>query len=154
MALEIATIADHLPTVARWHFDEWGDLDPKGSLASWTAGLRERTYRDRIPTTFVALYDSIPVGSLVLVDHDMDTRRDLTPWLAGLFVVPSHRGRGMGSALVRHAIAKAQEFGVAMLYLYYTRDAEALYRHLGWSPLAREFYKGRWVTIMSVRLSR
>jgi GNAT superfamily N-acetyltransferase len=148
--LRIVGIAERLelvPTIARWHWEEWGHHDPAGSLESWTAGLSQRTRAAGIPTTFVALEEDLPIGSACLVEHDMTTRPDLSPWLAGVFVVPEHRRSGVGSALVNHAAARAAAFGVSTLFLY-TNGAEAVYARLGWRVRERELYEGRTVTIM------
>jgi GNAT superfamily N-acetyltransferase len=153
--MRIESIADHLdlvPTIARWHWDEWGHTDPTGSLAAWTAGLRQRTHRDRIPTTYVALAGDELLGSVTLVEHDMDTHRELSPWLAGLYVEPSRRGQGVGSALVRHTVQKAGEMGIARLYLY-SGPARSFYERLGWRPVAETVYHGRPVTILTIGCS-
>ncbi len=150
--MRIERLADHpgaVDTIGRWHWDEWGHADPEGSLESWTEALLARAHRDRIPTTFVALDGAEPVGSAVLVEHDMDTRRDLSPWLAGVFVKPSHRHRGIASALVRRAVREAARLDVGRLYLY-TQPARGLYEKLGWRPLAEDHYEGQPVTIMTI----
>jgi GNAT superfamily N-acetyltransferase len=152
--VRVESIADHLelvPVIARWHWNEWGHTDRGGSLESWTAGLGERTNRDRVPTMFVAFLGDVPVGSSVLVEHDMDTRLDLSPWLAGIYVLPEHRRKGVASALVERAMAEASRFGVGRLYLY-TRSAVALYETLGWRAFGSEHYEGRDVVLMSVEL--
>ena len=141
-----------ISVVAGWHWEEWGHHDPEGSLASWEAGLRERTNRDRVPAMFLAYRADRPVGSAVLVEHDMSTRLDLRPWLAGVYVVPELRGQGIASALCRHAADAARSFGESRLYLY-TNGAEPLYEHLGWQPLGREPYEGRTVTVMELALT-
>ena len=151
-SLRIESIADHLDlveTIARWHWDEWGDSDPSGSLESWTDGLRQRTNRDRIPTTYVALDGDEVLGSATLVEHDMSTRPELSPWLAGVYVTPSRRGQGVGSALVRHAVRKAAELEVRRLYLY-THPARGFYERLGWRHIADDYYEGRPVSIMAI----
>ena len=148
----IESIADHLhfvPLIAQWHWQEWGHLDADGSLESWTEGLMERTNRDDVPTTLVALSDDELIGSVTLVEHDMDTRLDLSPWLAGLFVHPDFRAKGVGGALTIAATEKAASLGVTTLYLY-TRPARDLYRRLGWSDVCAERYEGRDVTIMQI----
>jgi len=150
--LKIESIADHLDLVeviAAWHWNEWGHCDPSGSLESWTEGLRRRTLRDRIPTTYVAFEGDRLVGSVTLVDNDMATRPDLCPWLAGLYVIPEARVRGVGSALVRHAVAKVAEMGIPRLYLY-TSITRRFYEKLGWQPIAEDFYEGEHVTIMAI----
>jgi GNAT superfamily N-acetyltransferase len=153
--MRIALLADHpeaVPTVAAWHYAEWGHLDPDASLKAWTAGLRQRTRRGGIPTTLVALENEMPVGSASLVEHDMTTRPDLMPWLAGVYVLPARRRRGIGSALVRRAMALAADLGFETLYLY-SNSAVALYRQLGWQLLDYEHYEGREVAIMLARLN-
>lgn len=150
MAQRIVPIAERLewvPTIARWHWEEWGHHDPAGSLQSWTAGLAERTRANGIPTTFVAVDGDLPIGSACLVEHDMSTRPDLSPWLAGVFVVPEQRRHGIGSALVEHATSAAFAFGAPALFLY-TNGAERVYAKLGWHVREHAFYEGRNVTIM------
>lgn len=82
--MNVELLADHpdwIPVIAKWHWDEWGHLDRTGSLKKWTQGLARRAHRDRIPMTFVAVEDDQPVGSAALVVHDMETRKELSPWL-------------------------------------------------------------------------
>ena len=148
--MQLESIADHLDLVdliARWHFAEWGHLDPSSTLEAWTEGLRQRTRRDEIPTTYVALEADELLGSVTLVEHDMLTRPELSPWVAGVYVVPAHRHRGIGSALVRYAVHQAAQMGVKRLYLY-THPAREFYTKLGWHLLAEDEYEGRPVAIM------
>jgi GNAT superfamily N-acetyltransferase len=102
---------------------------------------------DRIPMTIIALDDGEPIGTAALTDHDMETHRELSPWLGGVYVVPSARGRGVARALVGDVIDRAAAFGVPVLYLY-TNGAEGLYQKLDWRILSREPYMGRDVKIM------
>ena len=155
--MRIESAADHLdliPTIARWHWDEWGHADPHGSLESWTEGLRGRTHRDGIPTTLVALRGDELLGSVTLVAHDMPDRPELahlTPWVAGTFVRPEERGRGVGRALMEAAAATARSLGVSTLYLY-TSTARPFYERLGWRVVAETSYEGEDVAVMSVDL--
>jgi GNAT superfamily N-acetyltransferase len=153
--MQIESIADHLdwvPLIAGWHWREWGDTDPLGSLAQWTHGLYERTLRDHIPTTYVAVEQRQPVGSVTVVEHDMAIRLDLSPWLAGLYVQPQSRRRGVGSALVRHALQQVCHLGFPALYLY-THPARPFYERLGWEVLEERSFHDRPVTIMSFSLT-
>lgn len=151
----IDSIADHLDlveTIARWHWGEWGRHDPNGSLEAWTEGLRQRTHRDRIPTIYVGLGErGRLLGTVALVEHDMSTHVELSPWLAGLYVDPGFRGWGIGAQLTRHATAAAAKLGVTRLYLY-TRSARGLYEKLGWQTLFEEDYEGRSVAVMAIDL--
>ena len=152
-SLRIEPAADHLdlvPVVARWHWKHGGWQDPDGSLETWTDGLLTRTRRDRVPATFFAFADRDLVGSATLVEHDIPGRPDLgrlRPWLAGVYVLQTVRGRGVGSALVAHAESQAHTFGIQRLYLY-TREATGFYERLGWRTLGRDNFAGP-ITIMA-----
>ena len=150
--MRIESVADHLDlieTIARWHWDEWGDTDPGGSLEAWTEGLRGFANRDRIPTIYLAFEGDELLGSVTLNDYDMSTHQELSPWVSGVYVKPAARGRGVGSALVRHAVAQASDRGVTRLYLY-TRSAQGLYERLGWQAIEEDDYQARPVTIMAI----
>ena len=154
--MKIRSLADHqelVPTIARWHYGEWGHYDPDGSIESWTTSLRNRALRNQIPTVFIALEGEEPLGSAALVEFDMDTRKDLSPWIAGLYVLPAHRRKGIGSALILHAMHAARRLGVPTLYLY-TRGSESFYQQLGWREVNRELFQGREVTIMDTDLRK
>jgi GNAT superfamily N-acetyltransferase len=153
--MHITLLTDHpvlVPVISGWHFDEWSDRDPGTTRAAWLAELAGRCEWDRIPITFVALVDAEAVGSASLVVCDMDTRPDLSPWLAAVYVLPPFRRCGIATALVTHALAQARGFGVRQLYLW-TDSAASLYARLGWRPLAEEPYKGKTALVMVRDLS-
>ena len=149
--MHIEYLADHpefIPTLARWHHEEWAYLRPGDSFENRVTRLRATWGRGEIPTVFVAIADGTLLGSAMLIAHDMDTRMELTPWLAGVFVAPDHRRRGIGSALVEKVIGCAATLGVRRLYLY-TPGAEQMYSRLGWSAIERTSYRGADVAVMS-----
>jgi predicted N-acetyltransferase YhbS len=84
---------------------------------------------DRIPMTVIALDDGEPIGTAALTEHDMETHRELSRWLGGVYVIPSARGRGVARALVRDVMDRVAAFGVPVLYLM-GRDVTIMARHL------------------------
>jgi GNAT superfamily N-acetyltransferase len=99
--VKIEYLADHagaIPTLAQWHHDQWHTITPRLTVADRIAGFRSRMRRLDVPTGFVAVLDEVVVGMACLVAHDMETRPELTPWLATVLVAPEYRGRGIGSA--------------------------------------------------------
>ena len=110
--------------------------------------LRERSGRRELPITFVASSGDELLGSAMLIAHDMDTHPEFSPWLAGVFVSPAHRRRGIGRALSEHVAREAWRLGFTVLYLY-TPSAQDFYTGFGWSTLQRAHYRGTEVTIMS-----
>jgi GNAT superfamily N-acetyltransferase len=85
-----------VPVLTAWHVPEF---DPGGDTDRWLEAHAREARMSGCPCAWVAFVDEAPVGSVSLIEHNMDTRRELTPWLAALFVLPSHRGRGIGTAL-------------------------------------------------------
>jgi GNAT superfamily N-acetyltransferase len=83
----------------------------------------------------------------------MDTRCDLSPWLAQVYVAPEFRGCGIGSALVRAVACEAASLGVHRLYLYTGRNRESFYAKLGWTVREYVEYKGRERVIMETGLA-
>jgi len=84
----------------------------------------------------------------MLVEHDMDTRMDLSPWLAGVFVAPEHRRRGVGATLVERVIDDATALGVQRFHLY-TPSTEHFYSRRGWLLVEHTTYRGADVAVMS-----
>ena len=153
--MQIGYLADHpdfIPTLARWHHQEWAYLRPGDSIEARIERLRHECGQRQIPTVVIAFVDSLLLGSAMLIAHDMDTRMDLSPWLAGVFVSPEHRRRGIGAALVQRVIDEASALGVRRLYLY-TPGAEEFYARRGWSLIERTNYRGANVAVMSLDVS-
>ena len=151
--MQIDYLADHpllVPQLARLHFEQWGYLRPDESLGLRTQRLGACCGRGGIPSVMVALEDGALLGSAMLIANDMDIRPDLTPWLAGVYVLAAHRGQGYGSALVRRVEEEALAHGVSRLHLY-TPEAEGFYARLGWRLDERCRYLGQEVAVMSKR---
>jgi GNAT superfamily N-acetyltransferase len=62
-------------------------------------------------------------------------------WLADVFVVPEHRGEGLGKWLME-SITSVQELGGLRRWLLATRDAHDLYRQFGFTNLSEP---DRWM---------
>ncbi len=153
--MRIEYLADHpdrLETLAQWHHEEWRHLNPGDTVEKREVRMRAHLAKRQIPTTFVAFDGDTLLGSACLLADDMHQYRDLTPWLASVFVAPEHRGGGVGSALVQRVVEEARALDVKTLYLY-TPDRESFYARMGWLVLERTEYMGVKVVIMSITLS-
>lgn len=71
------------------------------TLEDDVAGLRGLLDGDGFEAAFVARDGGRPIGSCLLVRHEIDAAHELTPWLAGLVVESACLGLGVGEALVR-----------------------------------------------------
>ena len=139
-----------LETLARWHQAEWSQLNPGETLEQRINRMQPFLNDELIPGTYIAIDDDL-YGSAAIVENDMVSRPDLSPWLASVFVTPEYRDQGIGSALVRHVMQQAKQGNIKKLYLY-TPGREAFYLKLGWKPVASEHYHGHEVTIMEADL--
>ena len=59
-------------------------------------------------------------------------------YLADVYVLPAHRGRGLGEAIVRELVEGGA--GRRMRWLLHTADAEAFYARAGFTELLRPRY--------------
>ncbi len=124
----ITTIRDRpdlLTVVAGWLWAEF---------LHWDHTLAETRGLITLPRpfeSFVLLRDGRPPGTASLRPDDLSEQPDLTPWLAGVYVLPQARGRGVARALIAAVEGEAQAAGLNPLWLY-THTAESLYARLGW----------------------
>ena len=72
---------------------------------------------------------------------ELEPRHPVSPWLAGLYVVPQHRRHGIGRALVAAIEDQARLRGNRPLYLY-TDSAIKCYERLGWNAIDQIEWKG------------
>ena len=152
--MEFGYLADHrhfIPQLAGWQHAEWAWIRPGDTVEARMGRIEAECGRCEVPTVLIAFANGELLGSAGLVEHDMDSRRDLSPWLAGVFVSPGRRGCGIGSGLVKRVMDEAKSIGIRRLFLY-TPGAERFYARLGWSVFERTDYRGAGVTIMSFDL--
>jgi N-acetylglutamate synthase-like GNAT family acetyltransferase len=142
---------EHIPSLAAWHHQQWSSLNPGGSLKKRIATMQRYLSDDFVPSTLIAKTTEL-LGSAAIVENDMDTKPELTPWLASVFVAPQYRNQGIGSQLVKQLMDEAKQAGIETIYLF-TPDQVNFYQKLGWEVFSSEEYRGHAVTVMRVRLA-
>lgn len=136
---------DLAPLIARWRVEAFFQYPGGYTIEAMTARILAPDSGPR--ESFMLFADGEPAGTAGLVRSDLESRQDLTPWLAGVFVPPDFRGRGHASALVRRVEAFARDAGLERIWLY-TSSASGLYRGLGWQHAGEEQDHGRTVALM------
>jgi GNAT superfamily N-acetyltransferase len=145
--VRIAERPDLVPMVAQWLWDEW-HLDAGDSLEAIRDAIAASMSPSGPPQTFVLLVDNRPVGTASLVAHDLDERPNLTPWLAGVFVIPEARGRNHVIHLIQAVEVACRSAGVGTVWLH-TTSAERVYARAGWHTVEAIQRRGRsLVTLM------
>src|SRR5918911_635902 len=144
--LAVSEHPDLAPLIARWLVGAFGYPGSR-TVEEMTALILSPPVGPE--ESFVLFEGEHPVGTASLARKDLASRPDLTPWLAGVYVEPDCRGRGHGSALVRHVESFARAAGVGKLWLY-TWTAAPLYARLGWvqAGLERDPKRDQEVVLM------
>ena len=130
LIVRIADRPDLVPIVAGWLWHEWWHQDGY-TLEQTHDAVAASVSPSGPPQSFVLLVDGKPIGTASLVAHDLDERPDLTPWLAGVFVIPEARGRGHVVHLIEAVEAACRSAAIPVVWLY-TAGAEHVYARAGW----------------------
>lgn len=138
---------EFFPLVAGWIWEEWRDVIEQPTVSEFEQWMRRGGRRRGLPTTLLWMEQGMPIGTVSLELDELGISPELSPWMASLYVLPAHRGRGLGRALVRLALEEARAFGVEMLHLY-TPHHQDYYRALGWEYVEECRLRGQIVTLM------
>ena len=142
---------EYIEPIAELLFRQWGHLRPGSTLESAIKRIETRCAGTTIPSAFVAEINSQPVGTVSIVEYDMDTRKDISPWVSSLFVWETFRHQNIGRKLVRFIESYAKDIGEERIYLF-TPDKQKMYSFLGWKHLEETEYQSRNVSIMVINL--
>jgi len=149
--MRIDYLADHTDVMlelASIHCAFFGRFKPDMTPESRARELCKRSGKTSIPLTLVALDGKTPIGSASLVEHDLDSHPDLSPWVASVVVRSDYQRQGVGTVLMRRIEDEAVKLGINRLYLF-TPDTEVFYRTLNWATIGQEIFKNRFaVTLM------
>ncbi len=107
--------------------------DEGETVAALVDDLRVDHARAELVTQMDGEHDAAVVGHVLLSRSWVDARRALVEVLvlSPLSVAPSHQGRGVGTALVEAAVARARELGAPALFL---EGSPAYYGSRGFEP--------------------
>ena len=137
---------DLVEVTVRWRWEEWmRGKEPFEDVLE--RAQRATAMRLKIPQTFVLLVDNEPMGTASITAHDLEERPDLTPWLAGVFVVPDARGRGYAALLIAAVEEEARKTAISALWLY-TNTAERIYARAGWQTVETVLHDNKPFALM------
>jgi predicted N-acetyltransferase YhbS len=134
-----------LAICARWRANAFSVLE--ASFEQELRSLELFVSHQSHGVALVAKADGEPIGTCLLVESEIEPNHDVSPWLAGLFVVPEHRRKGVGAILVRAIEDQARQRGFSRLYLY-TTEAVGFYARFGWAVIDRTNWKGYDTVLM------
>jgi len=156
LSITIDYLANHpelAPELGKLFHDEWRSIyDHRGqSFKDVVSACLERANVESLPLALIGFRGEQLVGTVSLKVQDLEIQPELTPWLAGLFVLPKWRCMGVASTLIQRAIEEARRLKLKQLYLW-TASADSLYLKLGWSEVERTDYCGQRIAVMWRRI--
>ncbi len=110
------------------------EVEVEGDLAAAEVRLCGARERNVLPVALLALSEGRLAGFISLIHLEVPTTPGHSHWIDALFVVPEHRGAGLGSQLIQAGLRKAVSLGLDSLCAY--TDRIGLYRRNGFKPLA------------------
>jgi predicted N-acetyltransferase YhbS len=145
----LADRPDAIRLLAEWFHAEWHVYDGR-SRDEIERQLGNNLRRDALPITFIATAGAEVIGTVSLDESDLPSHDHLSPWLASLYVVPSHRRAGVARALINHLVAFADSKGIASIYLW-TPGSTELYERFGWTRMESVLHGRSQIVIMERR---
>lgn len=134
MAYKIVNFKDYsggIEAAARYYHSKWGSESNFGFF--FDAVKHSSNSREGLPRFYLMLKGEEIVGCSALVTNDFNSRHDLWPWLAGLYIEESERGKGLGSLLMLHLEEEAAKAGYNDIYLITSHDG--YYEKYGWTRM-------------------
>ena len=137
IGFEIKSLADcprYAAICAHWAYGEWfaaRDIPFDVNLLAY----EKRARGEGLPTTFVAISDTLPVGMATLKQTELWKLPNVAPWLSALYVLPAYRKQGVGARLINAVKANAARWGFDSLHLFLGQSEATLaeyYENLGW----------------------
>lgn len=83
-----------------------------------------------VPEFYVATLNGEIIGCVALITNDLNSRQDLFPWLACLYVEENFRNQNIAGMLMQRALNDAANAGILNVYL--STDLENFYEKKGW----------------------
>jgi predicted N-acetyltransferase YhbS len=131
-----------VPVLAHWAYLHWY-LHRNVRFSAVEADYKRRANESVLPISWVALERGMPIGMVSLKEYDLQSHRQLTPWLSALYVIPQFRKKGVGEGLIARVIAFATEKGYHAVHLFTdhrnTAYLSGYYEKRGWMLIERAF---------------
>lgn len=134
MAYEISDLKTHphfLDDAADRVWNAWWRQD--GHELDFIKGLfQENLTAETTPVALIAHEGCAFLGTVSLIDSDMEARPQYTPWVAALWVDEQQRSHGIGGALLKAAAQQAHDLNFSEVYLCAEADKHDYYAARGW----------------------
>ena len=104
-------------------------------LEDYRAHLNPMLEQEGIPSALVAHDEDHYIGSVLIIENDLDERPDYAPWIAALWVEPEFRRQGIAAQLIARSREHVAKLGHDTCYLCATADKRPYYLKQGFTLL-------------------
>ncbi|MFE5317806.1 GNAT family N-acetyltransferase [Paenibacillus sp. NPDC056579] len=91
------------------------------------------------PFTFLLLKNEKIIGFYQLIEQEFVTRKDISPWIAPLFIDENERGQALGAFLLAHARKIAGQLNYDKVYL--ATDHIRYYEKYGFREIGLDMFE-------------
>lgn len=142
---------EDVDVVAGWLFNEWGLQNPDVSMNNTLESIQKRTRSAVVPFSITAKAGEVLVGTASVIANDLPHFPQFTPWLAGVFVAPHWRGKGIADRLCKETDQVVRLLGFQKYFLF-TYSTDKYYAERGWRQIAESENRGKPIIVMSKSL--
>jgi GNAT superfamily N-acetyltransferase len=146
-----------IPTIVQWLYDEWSHYDASLTKEKLVHSFNQRLNTDKIPITFVALREGIPIGTISLrerSDPELSDFDEDSIWIGSLQILPEERHHGLGQELLQFAATVAKNLGHRELYFYTSNPLNVeWYVERGANIIEKRPFRKHTITIMRLPLT-
>ncbi len=108
------------------------------SIEDYRAHLDPMLEAEGIPSAFVAHEKDRYIGSVLIIENDLDERPDYAPWIAALWVEPEFRRQGIAAQLIARSREHIATLGHDTCYLCATADKRPYYLKQGFTLIEED----------------
>ncbi len=138
---------DLKPLVASWLRSEWPDWYGEGGPGNLPGDIEAfAASPTTLPVGMLIFAAATPVGFAALKRDSIPSHAHLAPWAGAGYVLPEHRGRGIGGELLRALVAQAASLGYPTVYCG-TSTANRLLERSGWQRIETIVHAGKPLAI-------
>jgi predicted N-acetyltransferase YhbS len=138
-------------TVTNWIYKEFIEGFRQGVSIEAIRDIYLASGKDALPVTILAVEEDKCIGTVSLVENDLKERTH-SPWLASLYIDENHRGRGIGTTMIKEIEKTAKKLGYEEIYLR-TEHAVEYYIKLGWEKIESLYDEfGLYTTVLRKRI--